>query len=140
MAKQKLLYQTSRTAGILLILATIPHATLGTAEVLTGIKVGSIREDMVHVVKNIWVFSSIMLPLSGIWVLFLSKELRQLKRKAWWQAILIGLGYAAGSILAMVWTGIQIHLIAFCMIGLLLLIPCLRWATSFSSTGNPPAS
>jgi hypothetical protein len=58
-----------------------------------------------------------------------------LQRRAWWQAVFIGLGYTGGSIAAMAWTSVQVHLVAFGLIGLLLLLPMLRWAGSFKS--NP---
>jgi len=136
MPKEKIIGTTSRLAGILLILATIPHVTLGTAEILQGIKLGDIRTSMVPIIKNIWVFSSVMLPLSGIWVLFLVKDLKRLDRRAWWQAIFVGFTYVASGIAAIVWSGIQIHLVLFVLIGLLLFIPMLVWAGSFSSRNN----
>lgn len=136
MAKEKVIGSTARIAGILIILATIPHVMLGTAEVLQGIKLGDIRSSMVPVIKNIWVFSSVMLPLSGLWVLFLVRDLKRLDRRAWWQAVLIGLAYTGGGIAAIVWSGIQIHLLLFVLIGLLLFIPMLLWAGSFSSRNN----
>ena len=133
MAKEKVIGNTARLAGILLVLATILHVLLGTAEVLQGIKLGDIRSAMVPVIKNNWVFSSIILPLSGIWVLFLVRDLKRLDRRAWWQAVLIGLAYTGGAIAAIRWSGVQIHLLLFALIGLLLFIPMLIWAGSFSS-------
>lgn len=133
MPKENVIARTARIAGVLIILATIPHVLLGTAEVLQGIKFGDIRSSMVPVLKNIWIFSSVMLPLSGIWVLFLVRDLKRLERRAWWQALLIGLAYAGGGIAAIVWSGIQIHLVLFVLIGLMLFIPMLLWAGSFSS-------
>ena len=89
--------------------------------------------SMVATIKNIWIFSSIMLFLSAIWVLCLARDLGHLQRKAWWQAVLIGLGYAGGSVGAMIWAGIQAHLVAFALIGLLLLVPLLSRAGAFTS-------
>ncbi|HKP32465.1 MAG TPA: hypothetical protein VJT83_07045 [Chitinophagaceae bacterium] len=133
MAKTKIIGTTARLAGILTILTTVPHVILGTAEVMQGIKLGDVRSSMVPVIKNIWVLSCIMLPLSGMWILFLVRDLKRLERRAWWQAILIGLSFAGAGIAAMVWSGIQIHLLLFVLIGLLLFIPMLLWAGSFSS-------
>ena len=118
--------------GMLLMGATLLHATLGTAEVLTEIKVGGIMPSMVSTLKNVWVFSSIMLFLSAMWVFFLVKDLGQLQRRAWWQGVLIGLGYTGGSIGAMAWAGIQGHLVGFTLIGLFLLVPLLLKAGAFS--------
>lgn len=136
MVKEKVIGNAARFAGILLVLATIPHVMLGTAEVLQAIKLGDIRSSMIPVIKNIWVFSSIMLPLSGIWVLFLVRDLKRLDRRAWWQAVFIGLAYTGGGIAAIMWSGIQIHLLLFVLIGLLLFIPMLLWAGSFSYRNN----
>jgi len=131
MQKGKLFRRAARMVGTLLMFATAFHVTLGTAEVMTSIKVGSVAPSFVTTFKNIWVFSSVMLFLSGMWVFFLVRDLGQLRRRAWWQGVLIGLGYTGGAIGAMVWAGIQAHLIAFAMIGLLLLIPLLLKAGQF---------
>jgi len=133
MPKEKVIGNAAKLAGFLLILATIPHVTLGLAEMLQGIKFGDVRTPMVATVKNIWLFSSIMLPLSGIWILFLVRDLKRLERRAWWQAVIIGLAYIGGGIGAMAWSTIQIHLLLFVLIGLLLFVPMLIWAGSFSS-------
>ena len=131
MAKENFIYRSAKLAGILLMIATILHASWGTAEVLTAIKIGDIKPAMINTVKNVWVYSSIMLFLSALWVLFIARDLRKLQRRAWWQAVFIGLGYTGGSIAAMAWTSVQVHLVAFGLIGLLLLLPMLRWAGSF---------
>jgi hypothetical protein len=138
MQKGKLFYTSARLAGILLLGATAFHCTLGTAEVLTAIKVGEVMPSMVPTLKNVWIYSSIMLFLSALWVFFLAKDLSLLRRKAWWQGILIGLGYTGGAIGAMLWAGIQAHLVAFGVIGLVLLIPLLFRAGMFKSEPKLP--
>ena len=138
MQKGKLFYRSARLVGILLLIATAFHCTLGTAEVLTAIKVGGVMPSMVPTLKNVWVYSSIMLFLSAVWVLFLAKDLSLLRRKAWWQGILIGLGYTGGAIGAMLWAGIQAHLVAFAVIGLVLLLPLLFWAGIFKKDPKLP--
>lgn len=134
MEKGKLFYRFAKTLGILFMITTLFHSTLGTAEVLTSIKVGGLMPSMVTSFKNVWIFSCIMLFLSGVWVLFLAKDLGQLQRRAWWQAVFIGLSYLGGSITAMWWAGIQAHLLAFALVSLLFLLPLMRWAGSFKST------
>jgi hypothetical protein len=139
MTKEKFIYRSAKLSGILLMLAAGLHASLGTAEILTAIKTEDIRPTMVATVKNVWLYSSIMLFLSGIWVLFIAKDLRRLQRRAWWQAVFIGLGYTVGSIGAMAWTSVQVHLLAFALIGSLLLLPALLFTGSFRSNPlNPP--
>lgn len=133
MAKEKLIANCARAAGVLLLLSVIPHSTLGWAEVMTAIKLGDINPGMANTVRSIWVFSAVMLALSGVWILFLASELRQLKRRAWWQGILIGLGYSGSAIGCMVMTEVYAHLVGYALIGLLLLIPLLIWAGSFKN-------
>ena len=134
MTKEKFIYRSARLAGILLMLAAVLHASWGTAEIVMAIKTEDIRPTMVDSVKNVWLYSSIMLFLSGIWVLFIARDLRRLQRRAWWQAVFIGLGYTGGSIAAIAWTRVQVHLIAFAAIGLLLLFPALLFVGSFRSS------
>jgi len=137
MQKGKICYRSARLAGILLLIATALHCTLGTAEVLSAIKVGGVMASMVPFLKNVWVYSSVMLFLSAMWVFFLAKDLLQLRRRAWWQGILIGLGYTGGAAGAMIWAGIQAHLVAFAVIGLTLLIPLLLESGAFKSDEKP---
>ncbi|HEY0677105.1 MAG TPA: hypothetical protein VGD17_02420 [Chitinophagaceae bacterium] len=131
MAKEKIIYTCARLTGILLLGATVLHATLGTAEVLTAIKTGDVRAGMADTFRSVWIFSSIMLLLSAIWTLFLAGELRLLKRRAWWQGVFLGLGYAGGAIACMAFAGIHAHLVAFTFTGLLLLVPLIVWAGYF---------
>ena len=133
MQKGKIFHRSARLAGILLLLATAAHCTFGTAEVLSGIKVDAVRDNMVVFLKNLWVYSSVMIFLSALWVLFLAKDLGRLRRRAWWQGILVGLGYTGGAAGAMVWAGIQPHLVAFAVIGLVLLIPLIWGAGAFKN-------
>ena len=136
MQKGKICYRSARLTGILLLIATALHCTLGTAEVLSAIKVGGVMGSMVPFLKNVWVYSSVMLFLSALWVFFLAKDLLQLRRRAWWQGILIGLGYTGGAAGAMIWAGIQPHLVAFAVIGLTLLIPLLLETGAFQTDGK----
>lgn len=138
MAKEKIIANCARLAGILLLLSVVPHSTLGWAEVVTAIKLGDINKGMANTVKSIWIFSSVMLVLTGTWSLFLAGELRQLKRRAWWQGIILGLGYSGSAIGCMLMTEFYAHLAGYALIGLLLVIPLLAWAGSFSKTGSPP--
>lgn len=138
MAREKIIYNSARIAGILLLGATVLHATLGTAEVMTSIKLGDVRSSMADTFRIIWIYSTIMLILSACWIFFIAGELRQLRRKAWWQGLLIGLGYSGGAIACMLVVGVQPHLVAFTLIGLFLLVPLIRWAGHFNSPGRTP--
>lgn len=138
MAKEKIISRCAWLSGLLLAGATIIHGTIGTAEVMTAIKLGDVRSSMADIFRTVWIYSSIMLALSAIWVFFLAGELRQLKRRAWWQGVLVGLGYAGGSAFGIATVGFQPHLAAFMLIGLILLLPLLVWAGSFKSSAQPP--
>jgi hypothetical protein len=136
MAKEKIIARCAWLTGILLVGATILHGTLGTAEVMTAIKLGDVRPSMADIFRTVWIYSSIMLALSAIWTFFLAGELRQLKRRAWWQGLLIGLGYTGGSAFGMATVGFQPHLLAFMLIGLVLLMPLIIWAGHFKRGGS----
>ena len=129
----KIYYRSARLTGILLLIATVLHSTLGTAEVITTIKVGGVMASMVPFLKNVWIYSSVMLFLSALWAFFLAKDLLQLRRRAWWQGILLGLAYTGGAAGSMFWAGVQAHLVAFAGIGLVLLIPLILGAGAFKS-------
>ena len=138
MAKEKIISRCAWLTGILLVGATILHGTLGTAEVMTAIKLGDVRPSMADIFRTVWIYSSIMLALSAVWTFFLAGELRKLKRRAWWQGILLGLGYTGGSAFGMATVGVQPHLVAFMLIGLVLLLPLIIWAGHFKSPGQSP--
>lgn len=131
MSKEKIISICVRIAGALLLLMTFLHATWGWAEVVTAIKLGDAGPAIANTFRAIWIFSGMMFLLSAIWIFFLVSELRQLKRRAWWQGIFIGLGYTGCAVGCMLMTGFYGHLAAFGLIGLLLLIPLLLWAASF---------
>jgi hypothetical protein len=136
MGKGKTIGWCAWLTGMLLLVATVIHATVGLAEVMTAIKLGDVRESMAHTFRAVWIYSSVMMALSAVWAFFLAGELRQLKRRAWWQGVLLGLGYAGGAAVAMVFVGFQPPLGAFMVIGLLLLIPLLIWAGHFRRDGG----
>lgn len=131
--REKTIAACARISGFLLLGSSVLHVTLGMSEVLMAIKTGEVRADIAGTFVSVWIFSTVMLVLSGIWVLFLAPELKQLKRRAWWQGIFIGLGYTGGAAVAIAVTQVQAHLIFYGVVGLLLLLPLLRWAGSFRS-------
>lgn len=136
MGKAKIISWCAWLTGMLLLGTTAIHATVGLAEVMTAIKLGDVRNSMADTFQAVWIYSGVMLLLSASWAFFLAGELRQLKRRAWWQGIVLGLGYAGGAVLAMMVTGFQPHLAAFMLIGLLLLVPLVIWAGHFRRDGS----
>jgi hypothetical protein len=136
MAKEKIIQNCARTAGVLLLAATALHASLGTGEVEVAIKLGDVRASMADNYRLIWILSSMMLLLNAIWVFFLAGELRKMLRRAWWQGMLVGLGYAGSSILGMATVGPYALLFVFALIGLLLLVPLVVWARHFKASST----
>ena len=122
----------------MLLASAVPHATLGMAEIVMAIKTGDVRPSMADMFRTIWIFSTVMLVLSGIWALFLAGELKQLKRRAWWQGLFFGLGYAGGSVGAILATKFYAYLLFYTLIGLIMLVPLLWWATAFGKKLNDP--
>jgi hypothetical protein len=133
MAREKIIYNCARLTGFLLLGATVLHGTLGTAEVMTAIKLGDVAPSMQETFRVVWVYSTIMLALSAAWTFFIAAGLRQLSRRAWWQGLLIGLGYTGGSAFCMAAIGVRPHLVMFMLIGLVLLLPLLVWIRSFGT-------
>ena len=133
MPLQKIIFTCARLTGFMLLGATILHGTLGTAQVMTAIKLGHVAPSEQETFRTVWIYSTIMLALSAAWTFFIAPGLRQLNRRAWWQGLLIGLGYTGGSAFCMATIGVRPHLVLFALIGLVLLLPLLVWIRHFRS-------
>jgi cytochrome bd-type quinol oxidase subunit 2 len=78
--------------GTLTCLSFLPHAFGGMGAVLEHIAKGEIQEPAANGMQMIWLYSSIMMLLSGIWILFLSKPIKNGDAKARLQILLLGIG------------------------------------------------
>jgi hypothetical protein len=122
MKLNKILYRSSVLAGILLILAGVARS-LSVNNLLIAIETGDISRPFAASVLIDGVFSSLLLLLMGIWILFLSGDLRKLQRKAFNQVLLIGLFLILFG--AFFWYKYprSFHLAFFLLVGLLLFLP-----------------
>jgi hypothetical protein len=134
MQAAKIIYRCTLLSGLMLLLLVLPHATLGFNEMLLGAKTGAINKDYSQLVIIIWIFSSISMFLIACWILFLSKDLRLLQRRAWWQGIL-----ASGGLISFGLIGIYLYhdayfLLVFILCGLILFIPLTVYAFKFRNS------
>src|SRR5689334_5827828 len=78
--------------GILTCLGFFPHAIGGMKLVMEYISKGEIQEPAANAMRMIWLYSSVMMILSGIWMLFLSKPIKNGEHNARLQVLLLGIG------------------------------------------------
>ncbi|UOK42993.1 MULTISPECIES: hypothetical protein [Flavobacterium] len=101
----------------------IPHAFLGFPAVLEHIAKGEIQEPAAKGMQMIWMYSSIMMLLSGIWMLFLAKPIKEGNPSARLQALLLSLGLILfGMACSYITKDVFNHLFFFTVEGILLLL------------------
>ncbi|ESU19425.1 hypothetical protein FCR2A7T_20390 [Flavobacterium cauense R2A-7] len=109
--------------GVLTCLQFIPHAFMGYPAILEHIQKGEIQEVAAPGMQIIWLYSSIMMLLTGIWMLFLSKPIKEGDNKARLQGLFLSLGLIAFGLICNYITGeIVNHLFFFMIEGVLLLL------------------
>lgn len=91
----KISYFLVLIVGILTCLQFIPHAFMGFPAVLEHIRKGEINGDASMGMQMIWLYSSIMMLLSGIWMLFLAKPIKTGNHSARLQGLFLSLGLIA---------------------------------------------
>jgi hypothetical protein len=122
MQQNKTVSRSAVITGLLLIITSAIHA-LDINDAIIAIKTGDIAQSQTVSIISVWVFSVVSMLLMGIWLLFLSKDLKMLSRRAWWQALFIGLGLAGFSIGSWLQFPKAVHLLYFLLLALILLIP-----------------
>lgn len=90
--KNKIGYYLVVFVGIITCLSFIPHAFLGMKAVIEHINKGEIQTVAANGMRQIWLYSSITMLLTGIWLLFLSKPFLNGDEKARVQVFIIGFG------------------------------------------------
>lgn len=78
--------------GILTVLSFFPHAFMGMQGVLDHIEKGEIQEPAANGMQMIWLYSSIMMLVSGLWLLILSKHILIGSHTARLEVLILGLG------------------------------------------------
>ncbi len=81
--------------GILTFLQFFPHAFMGMPAVLEHIKKGEIQPVAAQGMQMIWLYSSIMMLLSSIWLFFLAKPIKEGKHVARLQVLYMSIGLLA---------------------------------------------
>jgi hypothetical protein len=122
--------------GSLLLLTSLVHL-LGINDTVIALKTGDIARAYEANIIIIWVFGGISFLLLGIWLLFLSRELRQLSRRAWWQALVIGLALSAFGLGSWLQYPKVFHVLYFFVLGMVLLLPLAFFARPFFNKPKP---
>ncbi len=91
----KISYLLVLLVGIMTCLQFIPHAFMGYPAILEHIQKGEINGKATQGMQMIWIYSSIMMLLSGFWMLFLAKPIKEGQHFARVQGLLIGIGLIA---------------------------------------------
>ncbi|MGH2666225.1 hypothetical protein [Flavobacterium sp.] len=116
-------YYLTVFVGVLTCLQFIPHAFLGMPAVIEHIAKGEIQAPAAEGMQIIWMYSSIMMLLSGIWMLFLAKPIKNGSHLARTQGLLLALGLVAfGMGSSYIAKEVFNHLFFFTVEGILLLL------------------
>ena len=91
----KVSYYLVVAVGILTCLQFIPHAFMGFPAVLEHIKKGEISGEATLGMEMIWIYSSITMLLTGIWLLFLAKPIKNANHSARLQGLFLSIGLLA---------------------------------------------
>ena len=119
----KISYYLVLVVGILTCLQFIPHAFMGFPAVLEHIKKGEISGDATQGMQMIWLYSSIMMLLSGLWMLFIAKPIKNGDHLARLQGLFLSLGLIAfGVSNSYITKEVFNHLFFFTVEGMLLLL------------------
>lgn len=101
----------------------IPHAFLGYLAILEHVSKSEIQEPAAQGVQMIWIYSSIMMLLSGIWMFFISKPIKNGDHSARLQGLFLSIGLIAfGMACSYIAQEVFNHLFFFTVEGVLLLM------------------
>lgn len=123
----KISYYIVLVVGVLICISFFPHAFLGMQAVVEHIEKGEIQESAANGMRMIWLYSSIMMLVSGLWLLILAHHILIGSHKARIQVLILGIGLAIFG-LGCTYISKEIdHMIVFTIQGILLII-----ATTFT--------
>ncbi len=88
-------YYIVMVVGILICLSFFPHAFLGMQGVLDHIEKGEILPAAANSMRKIWLYSSIMMLVSGIWLLSVTPHILIGSHIARIQVLVLGIGLIA---------------------------------------------
>jgi len=122
MKENKISYWCAIIVGIALIIAALLKA-LSVNNLVIGITTGDIAGHYAASVLIDGSLSSMLLSLLAIWIFFLARDLRKLQRKAWAQAVLIGVALTIYGACFWYQYRSSLDLAVFFLLGLVLLFP-----------------
>ena len=133
MNASKTIYGCALVSAILLMVAAL-YRGLSVNNILVAANTGDISKHFSTAIFIDWTLSGMLLLMVAVWILFLAGELKRFNRRAWLQAVFIGLSLTIfGGSLWYHYPG-SIRLAAFMMIGLILLIPLIIYVSKFRSS------
>jgi hypothetical protein len=118
----KISYYLVLVVGVIACLSFIPHAFFGFPAVLEHIRKGEISGAATNGMQMIWLYSSIMMLLSGVWMLYLSKPIEAGDNKSRIQVLLLGIGLSVFGVLCTYISGQIDGMFSFTIEGILLLL------------------
>ena len=119
--ESKLLYLAALFVGLMLILASLSRA-VSLNNFYVALHTGDINKTYASSVIINWALSSFLLFLVGVWLLFLARDLRKKIRRAWSQALIIGLVITIFGVSFWLQYPSSLHLAGFLALGLILLV------------------
>ncbi len=119
---EKIRFYIVLIVGIATCLQAFAHAFMGFPAVLEHIANGEINGNATVGMQIIWLYSSIMMLLSGIWALFLAKPIMQSNHFARLQTLFLGIGLVTFGLICVYFTQEFFnHLFFFMVEGILLI-------------------
>jgi hypothetical protein len=111
--------------GLLLCICAAAHFFLGFPIINKAMAKDNTGQEVSDLLSIIWVFSSVMLLLCGVWGMFIGVSIRKNLRYTKKQALSLGIGMSAFGIYGFTHPFPSLHLGVFLAIGLIILIPSL---------------
>ena len=119
----KVSYYLILVVATLTCLQFIPHAFLGYPAILEHVSKREIQEPAAQRVQMIWTYSTIMMLLSGVWMFFISRPIKNGDHSARLQGLLLSIGLIAfGMSCSYIAQEVFNHLFFFTVEGILLLL------------------
>lgn len=88
----KISYYLVIIVGVITCLGFFPHTFMGMQGVLDHISKGEIQQPAANGMQMIWLYSSIMMLVSGVWLLILANHILIGSHKARLQVLVLGIG------------------------------------------------
>jgi cytochrome bd-type quinol oxidase subunit 2 len=118
----KISYYLVMIVGIITCLSFFPHAFMGMQAVLDHIAKGEIQEPAANGMRMIWLYSSIMMLVSGIWLLSVTPHILIGSHIARLQVLVLGIGLSVFGLGCTYISGKIDTMFAFTIQGVILII------------------